>query len=84
MSKTIIEKKELAVPIDIILDVADILLENDITNDIAGTDFKNDILLIDVQYVREERDIINQIESEISDYYVDEAMDDEDDENDEE
>ncbi|QEC44822.1 hypothetical protein [Pseudobacter ginsenosidimutans] len=82
MSKTIIEKKELAVPVDIILEVSNLLLEHDITNDIVGTDLNNDELLIDVQYERDERDVINQIECKISDYYVQEALDAEDDNND--
>ena len=61
MPKTVITKKELNVPSAVIVEVADLLLDNEITNDIVGTDPDNDELIIEVEYEKEQREIIHQI-----------------------
>lgn len=78
MSTTKITKKELSIPAAIITEVACVLLENEIVNDIIGADTKTDEILIEVQYEREQRDAIHDIEDLISDY--EETDEDEDEE----
>lgn len=68
MPKTVITKKELNVPTAVIVEVADLLLDNEITNDIVGTDPDNDELIIEVEYEKEQREIIHQIEDVIADF----------------
>jgi hypothetical protein len=68
MPKTVITKKELNVPTAVIVEVADLLLDNEITNDIIGTDPDNDELIIEVEYEKEQREIIHQIEDIIADF----------------
>jgi hypothetical protein len=80
MSSKLITKKELSIPAAIITEVACILLENEIINDIIGADTETDEILIEVQYEREQRDAIHQIEDMISDYQETEEDDDDDDE----
>ena len=81
MATTVITKKELIIPVDVILEVVDVLLENDIDNEIIGTDEENDTLIIEVQYEKEQRSFIHQIEDLIAD--EEENDDEEDDEDDE-
>jgi hypothetical protein len=81
MRTTKITKQELSIPAAIITEVACILLENEIINDIIGADTETDEILIEIQYEREQRDAIHDIEDLISDYEeADEAEDDENDE----
>ena len=68
MPKTVITKKELNVPSAVIVEVADLLLDNEITNDIVGTDPDNDELIIEVEYEKEQREIIHQVEDVIADF----------------
>jgi hypothetical protein len=78
MSSKLITKKELSIPAAIITEVAEVLLENEIINDIIGADTETDEVLIEVQFERDQRDVIHQIEDLISDY--EETEDDDDDE----
>lgn len=80
MSTKLITKKELSIPAAIITEVAEVLLENEINNDIIGADTEIDEVLIEVQFEREQRDVIHQIEDMISDYHETEEEDDDDDE----
>jgi hypothetical protein len=80
MPKTVITKKELNVPTAVIVEVADLLLDNEITNDIVGTDPDNDELIIEVEYEKEQRDIIHQIEDVIADFEESEDEEENDDE----
>ncbi|WPV65970.1 hypothetical protein [Chitinophaga sp. LS1] len=78
MPTTTITKKELNVPTSIIIEVADVLLENEITNDIIGTNAENDELVLEVEYEKEQREVIHQIEDMIADH--EESDDDEEEE----
>lgn len=82
MSKTVITKNELHVPTGAIIEVADLLLENEITNEIIGTDAEEDTIILEVQYEKEQRDVIHEVEDIISDFHeeADEDQDEEDDE----
>jgi hypothetical protein len=82
MSKTVITKNELHVPTGAIIEVADLLLENEITNEIIGTDAEEDTIILEVQYEKEQRDVIHEAEDIISDFHEEENQD-EDEEDDE-
>ena len=82
MSSRLITKKEVSIPAAIITEVAEVLLENEIINDIIGADTKTDEVLIEVQFEREQRDVIHHIEDLISDYEEIEEDDDDDEEED--
>jgi len=68
MSTTVITKKELHVPTGAIIDVADVLLENEITNEIIGTEPDEDAVILEVQYDKGQREIIHEVEDTISDF----------------
>jgi hypothetical protein len=72
-----ITKRELNVPTSIIIEVVDVLLENEITNNIIGTDAENDELVLELEYEKEQREVIHQIEDMIADH---EKGDDDDEE----
>ncbi len=82
MSRTIITKKELHVPVGAMLDVADVLVQNQINHEIIGTDSDEDTIIFEVQYEKDERDAIHEIEDLIADYVEDEESEDDDDNND--
>jgi len=63
-----IKVKELEVPLEAMGDVASILTENEITNSITGTDDDHEIVFIEVQFDKDEKDVIREIEEAISDY----------------
>ncbi len=68
MSTTVITRKELHVPTGAIIDVADVLLENEITNEIIGTEPDEDAVILEVQYDKEQREVIHEVEDIISDF----------------
>ena len=68
MSTTVITKKELHVPTGAIIEVADVLLENEITNEIIGTNADEDAVILEVQYDKEQREVIHEVEDIISDF----------------
>jgi hypothetical protein len=78
MSKTIITKKELEVPVDVLLEVSAILVEHNIPNQIIDTDEEEDSITIEVSFTKEQREVIHEVEDVISDY---EEEDDDDDDN---
>jgi hypothetical protein len=63
-----IKVKELEVPLEAMGDVAAILSENEITNTITGADDDHEIVLVEVQYEKDEKEVISEIEEIISDY----------------
>ena len=63
-----IKVKELEVLLEAMGDVASILSENEITNTITGTDDDHEIVFIEVQFDKDEKEIIQEIEEAISDY----------------
>lgn len=68
MANAVITKKELHVPVGAIINVADVLLENEIINDIIGTDSDEDTLIFEVQYDKDQREIIHEVEDIIADF----------------
>ena len=74
---TVITKKELSVPLGAILDVADVLLENDIINNIIGTDSDEDTIILEVEYDKEQREVIHEVEDIIADFLEEVEQDDE-------
>jgi hypothetical protein len=77
---TVIVKKELDIPVGLLLEVADILIENEISHEITGTDAENDCITLEVAYEKEQRDTIHEIEDLIDDYEEDEEEEDDDNE----
>jgi hypothetical protein len=77
MSTTVITKKELHVPTAAIIEVADVLLENEIINEIIGTEPDEDAVILEVQYDKEQREVIHEVEDIISDF-LEEAEQEED------
>lgn len=63
-----IKVKELEVPLEAMGDVASILSENEITNTITGTDDDHEIVFIEAQFDKDEKEVIREIEEAISDY----------------
>ena len=81
MSKTIITKKEIQVPAGVLIKVAELLLENDISNEIIATDEDEDTLTLEVSYSKEERDIIHEAEDLISEFEEEENEEDDPEDN---
>ena len=76
---TVIVKKELDIPVGLLLEVADILIENEISHEITGTDAETDCITLEVAYDKEQRDTIHEIEDLIDDYEGEEDDEEEDD-----
>jgi len=72
----LLTRKELAIPVPILIEAVDILLEHEIDNEILRTDEEDDRMIIGVEYQREQRDAIHVVEDLIADY---EERDDDDD-----
>jgi hypothetical protein len=73
----VIVKKELDIPVGLLIEVADILIENEISHEITGTNAENDCITLEVSYDKEQRDTIHEIEDLIDDYDEDEDEEDE-------
>jgi len=74
MKKTV-TTKQLEVPVGALIEVADLLIENEITHQMVATDEDNDTVTIEVEYDRDERDTIHEVEDAIDDYEADEEED---------
>ena len=81
--QTVITKRDLQVPVAVLIRVADVLLENDITNRITGTDEEDGYITIEVEYEKEQRDTIHEAEDIISDYHENEEEEDDEEDEDE-
>ena len=68
MSNTIITRKVLHIPVLAILQAVDLLLEHEIVHEIVATDEEEEQLIIQVEYEKQERDAIHEIEDLIADY----------------
>lgn len=68
MSKTIITRKEIRVPVGALLEVADLLLENNLSNSIVGADGDADEITLEVEYTKDDKDTINRIKYMIEDF----------------
>ena len=78
--KTVIVKKEIEVPVGILMEVADLLVENELSHEIIATDAENNCLTLEIAYEKDERDTIHEIENLIDDYEEEEEDDEEEDE----
>lgn len=63
-----IKVKELEVPVDAMAEVAEILTENEITNTITGVDDDHEVIFIEVEFGKEEKEFIHVIERVIEDH----------------
>ena len=63
-----IKVKELEVPVDAMAEVAEILTENEITNTITGVDDDHEFIIIEVEFGKEEKEFIHEIEVVIEDH----------------
>ena len=63
-----IKVKELEVPVDAMAEVAEILTENEITNTITGVDDDHEVIFIEVEFGKEEKEFIHEIERVIEDH----------------
>jgi sulfur carrier protein ThiS len=77
MKKTV-TTKQLEVPVGALMEVADLLIENEITHQMVATDEDNDTITIEVEYDRDDRDTIHEVEDAIDDYEGDEEEEDAD------
>ena len=74
---TVIVQKEMEVPVGILVEVADLLIEHEISHKITATDADNDCITLELEYEKEEREIIHEIQDLIDDY-EEEGEEDED------
>lgn len=72
-----IKVKELEVPIEVIAEVAELLTDNDITNTITGVDEDYEVLFMEVEYEKEDNQVIHDIEDVIEDFHADDQDADE-------
>ena len=80
--KTVIIKKEIEVPLDALIDVADVLIANNLTHSIVDTDAEEDTVLMEVEYMKGEGHLFRELEAIISEY-EEEGDDDNEEEDDE-
>ena len=71
-----IKVKELEVPIEVIAEVAELLTENEISNSITGVDEDHEFVFIEVEYEKEDNQVIHDIEDVIEDFHADDPDDD--------
>jgi hypothetical protein len=71
--------RELLVPEDAVLEVASILAENEIQNEIIGADEKEETITLELRYEKEEKETIAEIIDLIDDYEKGINEDEEDD-----
>lgn len=81
--KRVLTTKELEVPVGAMIQVADLLIENEISHVLVATDEDNDTVTIEVEYSTSDRETIHAIEDVIDDNTA-ESADDEDEEDDQE
>ena len=65
--KRVLTTKELEVPVGAMVQVADLLIENEISHVFVGTDEDNDTVTIEVEYGTDDRETIHAIEDVIDD-----------------
>ena len=63
MSTTIITKKELTIPVGVIAQVADVIIENEITHTIIGADTHENTVTLEVQFDKDEREVIHEMKT---------------------
>jgi len=60
--------REINVPTDAVAEVATVLTDNDITNSIVGSDEDEEMITLEVQYDKDEKDAIKEILDIIKEY----------------
>ncbi len=83
MATTTITRKEITVPADLIVEVSAVIEANTLHAEIIGSDEDEDTVTLEVEYSREERSVVREIENLISDHEEDGDDDEDDDEEDE-
>jgi hypothetical protein len=78
--KRILTTKELEVPVSAMIQVADLLIENEISHVLVATDEDNDTVTIEVEYGTNDRETIHTIEDVVDDHTAESADDEEDEE----
>jgi len=63
--------RELQVPEDAILEVASLLSENEIENQITGADEGEETITLEIRYEKEEKDAVSEIIDLIDEYETD-------------
>lgn len=81
--KRVLTTKELEVPVSAMIEVADLLIENEISHVLVDTDEDNDTVTIEVEYGTDDRETIHSIEDVIDDHTA-ESTDSDDQEEEEE
>ena len=71
MSKTTITQEELVVPLNAIIEVVGLLIENELSFEIIETDEDEETITIEVDYNKDEREIIHQVKDIITDCEAD-------------
>ena len=74
---TIIVRKEIEVPLGVLVDVADLLLEHDIGHKIIATNTDENTISLEISYDREQRDVFYEITDLIEDHQQERDEDDE-------
>ena len=73
---TIIIETEIEVPTGILIAVANVLIEHSLVHSITATDEDNDSVTLEIQYGRDEKEIIHEIEDLIAEFEAEDAEDD--------
>ena len=81
MSKTIIIRREMRIPIGALLEVAHLLEGNDLQNSIVAADSSTDEIVLKIDYTKDYKGAIDQIKFVITDFKS--RQDDDDDEHEE-
>lgn len=82
--KRVLTTKELEVPVVAMIQVADLLIENEISHVLVGTDEDNATVTIEVEYSTSDRETIHAIEDVIDDNTAESADDEEEHDDDQE
>lgn len=82
MSKTIITRREMRIPIGALLEVAHLLEENDLQNSIIRADSSTDEIILKIDYTKDYKGAIDQIKFVVTDFKSRQDDDDDDDEED--
>jgi hypothetical protein len=82
MEKQKFTRREIEVPAGLIAEVSVILLGADIAPHITGADEDEGTVTLEVEYDREQREAINDVDEAIEDYNDDEGEDDDEEDGD--
>lgn len=77
--RDILVKRHLDVPAAMVLDALELLMENEVSYAISAIDKEEETLTIEVQYLKEERAVIHELEDLIADYEEEQEYEEEED-----